>query len=136
MTFNVIDHILQDQSSHSPSQAGALIPHQMIPVTDTLRARLKMAMQEKGMTAAELSRKAGMNARAVKDIEEGRAIAPKISTVFALAQALNVPPSYLLGLADVPSDLEKQFLDLLRQYDPDGQERLLKALQALVGIQT
>lgn len=135
MTNNVIDHIDQEQTSHSLSQCRGVISHGMVQVTDTLRARLKIAMHDKGMTAAELSRKAGLNARAVKDIEEGRAIAPKISTVFALAEALNVPPSYLLGISDIPSDLEREFLSLLRQYDEDGKARLLAALRALAGHQ-
>lgn len=132
MTFSVINHTRQDETSHSPSRTGNCIPHAMMAdVADTLRVRLKQAMEDRGLSASQLSMRAGLNRRAVKDIEEGRAIAPKISTVFALAEALNVPPSYLLGISDIPTDLERQFLALLRQYDEDGQARLLEALRAL-----
>lgn len=82
------------------------------------------------MNAAELSRAAGMNDRAVKDIEEGRALSPKLSTVFALAKALGVDPGELVGLGPRPK-IRGDLAAYLSQYSEEDQERLLVAIQAL-----
>lgn len=94
------------------------------------RDNLLSAMREQGMNAASLSRAAGMNARAVKDIEEGRVRSPKLSTVFALAKALNRDPGEMMGLGPrqkVQSDLA----DFLSQYSEEDQERLLSAIRLM-----
>lgn len=94
------------------------------------RDSLMDLMERKGFNAAELSRKAGLNARAVKDIEEGRAQSPKLSTVFALAAALGVDPGELIGLGPRPQVLP-ELLDYLSEYAPEDQARILSALRAL-----
>ena len=96
--------------------------------SERFRLNLLAAMRARALSPAELSRMAGLNARAVKDIEERRAQSPKISTVFALAKALGVDPGELLGLGS-PPDLNAALVARLQQYDPDEQERLLQAFE-------
>ena len=98
--------------------------------SDTFRANLLRLMAEKGFRAAELSKRAGLNARAVKDIEEGRVASPKLSTAFALARALGCDPGEMMGLG--PRErLAPALVEYLLQYDLSEQERLLQALSAL-----
>ncbi|MGP9789888.1 helix-turn-helix domain-containing protein [Roseinatronobacter sp. NSM] len=72
--------------------------------SEVFRKNLLHYMKLRGFSAASLSRKAGLNSRAVKDIEERRTGSPRISTVFKLARALELPPEVLLGLRDPSSD--------------------------------
>lgn len=92
------------------------------------RENLLREMREAGMTAAELSRKAGLNARAVKDIEEGRVRSPKLSTVFALSRALNRDPGEMMGLGP-RSQVQADLAAFLSRYDEGEQERFLVALR-------
>ncbi len=98
----------------------------------TFRENLLRLMAEKGFKAAELSKRAKLNPRAVKDIEENRVVSPKLSTVFALARALSVDPAEMMGLGP-RSRLLPELEAYLAQYDLSQQERLLEALAALPG---
>lgn len=82
------------------------------------------------MSAAELSRRAGLNLRAVKDIEEGRALSPKLSTVFAIAGALGADPGEMIGLGP-RANLQPDLISFLQQYPVEQQERFLAALAAI-----
>ncbi|MGY6704607.1 helix-turn-helix transcriptional regulator [Roseinatronobacter sp.] len=66
--------------------------------SEVFRRNMLSFMKIRGLSAAGLSRKAGLNPRAVKDIEERRTGSPRLSTVFNLARALEVPVEVLLGL--------------------------------------
>ena len=95
-------------------------------------AAVLAALDETGMSEAELSVKAGLNRRAVTDLREGRVRSPKISTVFALARALGKDPGEMLGLGprlQVQADLARY----LSEYDEAQQVQMLRALQALRG---
>jgi len=96
------------------------------------RENLLQAMRDAGMSAAELSRRAGLNARAVKDIEENRVRSPKLSTVFALAKALNRDPAEMMGLGS-RSKVQADLAEFLSQYPEDEQERFLAALRLIPG---
>ncbi|MDD7972459.1 helix-turn-helix domain-containing protein [Roseinatronobacter alkalisoli] len=72
--------------------------------SDVFRRNLLHFMKLRGFSAASLSRKAGLNSRAVKDIEERRTGSPRISTVFKLARALDMAPEILLGLTVPQAD--------------------------------
>lgn len=71
----------------------------VVDVSEIFRANLLQLLKDRKISAASVSRKAGLNIRAVKDIEERRAKSPRIITVIKLAQALEVPAQDLLGLA-------------------------------------
>lgn len=98
--------------------------------SETFRANLLLAMREAGMNAAELSRKAGLNSRAVKDIEERRTRSPKLSTVFALSYALGRDPGFMIGIGP-RAQLSQNLVHFLEQYDEETQEQILRGLAAV-----
>lgn len=98
--------------------------------SEIFQGNLLRTMREKSLKAAELSKKAGLNPRAVKDIEEGRAQSPRLSTVFKLAKALGVDPGELVGLGPRQT-LNVELAHYLSQYDEEEQVRILQALSAL-----
>lgn len=127
---NVIFHRKQMETSHSPY--GMFSPsHDYMTESEEFRNNLLRLMAEKGLKAAELSRMAGLNPRAVKDIEEQRVTSPKLSTVIALARALQADPAQMMGLRPL-ADLRPELLSFLARYDVVEQEQLLLALSALL----
>ena len=128
-TDNVKYHRVQRESSHLSK--GEILPKpSAMTESESFRRNLLRLMSEKGLKAAELSRMAGLNPRAVKDIEEQRVTSPKLSTVMALARALQVDPAAMMGLRPM-SKLRPELLSFLAQYDESEQEQLLSALAAL-----
>lgn len=99
---------------------------------EVFRLNLLRIMADKGFDAANLSRAAKLNPRAVKDIEERRAVSPKLSTIFKLAKALSVEPSELMGLTE-RQKLEPELVAYLVQYSEEDQRKLLLALASLTG---
>ncbi|WYK05452.1 helix-turn-helix transcriptional regulator [Cereibacter sphaeroides f. sp. denitrificans] len=107
--------------------------HTMLPAMENdevFRANLIALMKERGLKAATLSKKANLNARAVKDIEEGRSGSPRLVTLQALADALEVDLGELLGLGPRVK-LRRDLAEFLAQYDEDDQGRFLAALSAI-----
>lgn len=126
---NVIFHTLQRESSHSPD-ASAPGKTPGMEESEIFRVNLLAAMRAAGLRAAELSKLAKLNARAVKDIEERRTVSHKLSTVFALSKALGRDPAEMMGLGSRPR-LNKRLTDFLAQYSEADQERFLSALELL-----
>lgn len=104
--------------------------HLLMDASETFRLNLIAERARQEISAAELSRRAGLNVRAVKDIEERRAQSPKISTVFAIANALGADPGQMMGLGSRAA-LSSELTAFLAQYDEADQARLLAALEAL-----
>lgn len=125
----MINHTLQRETSHFRLLAAAFT-HPDMDENETFRLNLIRLMRERGLKAAQLSKLADLNARAVTDIEEGRAQSPKISTVFKLAKALQVDPAELMGLGPRLL-LNRELAEFLSQYSETEQERLLQGLSAL-----
>lgn len=90
----------------------------------------EMARQE--IDAANLSRKAGLNPRAVKDIEEGRSKSPKLSSVVAIANALGVS---VYDMVERPPGevILPELSEFLAGKSENEQRRILSAIQALQG---
>ena len=65
---------------------------------DNFKDRLREALELRQMTAAELSRKSGVDKGSISNYLKGKFI-PKHSSIFEMARALDVSPSYLLGFA-------------------------------------
>ncbi len=125
----MINHILQRETSHSQCELDGVTRLGM-EESEIFRANLLRLMKERDLKAAPLSRKAGLNPRAVKDIEEGRSGSPKLSTVFKLAKALEVDPGEMLGLGP-RRKIHPELAAYLEQYDESEQERILQALSFL-----
>jgi transcriptional regulator with XRE-family HTH domain len=69
----------------------------------TLAQRLRAARRRRGLSRDELAHAAGMSYGAVVQVESGRRTDNKMSTVVALADALDVPLDYLLGRPEKPN---------------------------------
>jgi transcriptional regulator with XRE-family HTH domain len=93
------------------------------------RENLLRLMGEQKLRAAELSKRAGLNPRAVKDIEENRVVSPKLSTVIALAEALGADPAEMMGLG-ARDAIKPELARFLSQYTEEEQGRILTALAA------
>ena len=76
----------------------------------TLAQRLRAARVRRGLSREQLAHAAGMSYGAVVQVETGRRTDNKISTVVALADALEVPLDYLLGRTTRQPFLDHQML--------------------------
>lgn len=98
--------------------------------TDRFVAALLAAIADSDWNDASLSTAAGLNRRAVTDLREGRVQSPKLSTVFALARALNRDPAEMMGLGP-RYRLKDDLARYLAQYSEAEQERILSALSLM-----
>lgn len=69
---------------------------------DKFSDRLKKAMSAAGMKAIELHEKTGISKSTISEYLSG-GYEPKQKNIYKLAKALNVKPSYLMGLTDEPT---------------------------------
>lgn len=63
-----------------------------------LASRINEAMEKRDMTQADLARKSGLTTANIAYIVNGKTKDPRISSVIAIAKALDVTLSYLLGV--------------------------------------
>ena len=98
------------------------------------RENLLFHMKSKNLKAAQLSKMAGLNPRAVKDIEEERIKNPRIQTVLALEAAMELPFGKLLGKSI--DEVDGELLSLLGELDAATQKQLLMTLQSLSSTKT
>lgn len=98
------------------------------------RENLLSHMKSKNLKAAQLSKMAGLNPRAVKDIEEERIKNPRIQTVLALEAAMELPFGKLLGKS--VDMIDGELLSLLGELDEATQKQLLMTLQSLSAKKT
>lgn len=96
------------------------------------RDRLEKALEIRKMSIAELSRKSGINKGTISHYLKG-AYEPKQTAIYNMALALNVSPSWLLGL-DVTMDGQHLAIDLDNLSD-ENKTRLFAYYQALIDIQ-
>lgn len=61
------------------------------------RDRLQYAMDEKGMTQADVCRASGISTQLLSKIMVGKTENPRLDTLVALSSALGVDYNYLLG---------------------------------------
>ncbi|WP_084386369.1 helix-turn-helix domain-containing protein [Roseinatronobacter thiooxidans] len=107
----------------------------IVDVSEIFRANLLQVLKDRKISAASVSRKAGLNIRAVKDIEERRAKSPRILTVFKLAEALEVPPQDLLGLTKCPCASATEISDAVEFFSSipaEQRDSVLSAIRQLV----
>ena len=98
---------------------------------NTFQQRLITAMENAGMTQAELSKATGISQGTLTHYTHGHYI-PKQKRVHILANALNVSPSWLFGVdgekAPAPED---GLVALYRSLSPDQQKEAIKYLRYL-----
>lgn len=101
----------------------------------TLGRNVMLARRDLGMTQEALSGMVGISRAYLTNIERGRGASVGIDIVFALAEALGVPPHYLLGLTDAPSGESdaRVMKEMAGEYvtvdvDSDEERRLVRSL--------
>lgn len=102
-----------------------------------LGSRIKYLRELKGMTQQELAEKVGFKtASAVNKIELGlRDINQK--KIMAFAQALDVSPSYLIGVPVAPrQDIDEQnLISMYRKLNQTGKMKAIEFIEDLVSIE-
>lgn len=99
-----------------------------------IKDRIREALNIRNMTASDLARASGVDKGSVSRYLKGDII-PKQSKIYAMAQALHVSPSWLLGF-DV--DMEGNAIPpviVLDKLSPENKARLLAYYQALIDSQ-
>ena len=100
-----------------------------------IRERIKEALDLRGMMPIDLARKSGINKGSISKYLKGEVI-PKQSAIGAMAEALNVLPSWLMGY-DVPMEAvlpEPELIDTSKLTDANL-KRLEAYYQALIDSQ-
>ncbi|TYP51672.1 helix-turn-helix domain-containing protein [Thermosediminibacter litoriperuensis] len=93
--------------------AGALgmNAQDLMAATSHVGYKIKKIRQERGLTQAELARKAGVSTGLIGQIESGR-VEPSIKTLEKIARALSLSPCYFVGDDD-------EITSLLRPMNPE-----------------
>jgi len=87
-----------------------------------ISTRIKKAMKEKGMTQADLSKKASISKSTLSEWLNDK-YEPKQNYIYVLAQTLDVSPTWLMGL-DVEKEYKKDYIEIYNQLEPPRQEKV------------
>ena len=99
-----------------------------------IKDRLNKALQLRDMTAAELSRKTGINKSSLSRYLTGESI-PRSLAIGKMAEALHVSPAWVLGY-DVPMDDGTPYIHLdIDKLNPANQALLMTYYKALLDAQ-
>lgn len=98
-----------------------------------IKERLNEALKVRGMTAAELAAKSGLNRSSVSRYLSGENI-PRSPAIGKMAEALGVSPAWLLGY-DLTMDGEEVTRVELDKLTEGNRARLLAYYQALLDAQ-
>ena len=102
---------------------------------EDIKERIKKALEIRNMMPVDLARKSGINKGSISKYLKGDVI-PKQSAIGAMAEALNVLPSWLMGY-DVPMEAvtpEVATIDI-NKLSEENVKRLEAYYQALVDSQ-
>jgi len=72
------------------------VPHRHLPDDASIGDRLRRLRTERGLTQEQLAERAGVSVDLVKKLEQGRRESARLTTLTALASALDVPRSEML----------------------------------------
>jgi len=100
-------------------------------IEERFRRNVVRIIQDRGLSEAAVSIKAGLNRRFVTDLREGRAQSPKMSNAYALAEVLGLDVRDIIAGRDRPA-VNDELLELLGGYKADEQARILAAIRALL----
>lgn len=103
-----------------------------------LSQRILNRREQLGLTQDELGRLIGKDQKQIWRYESGR-VQPTAESLVALARALKTTTDYLVGESDsvqpVTADnldsLEREILEMLRNYDASTKQRAINVLKAL-----
>lgn len=126
---SVKNRTTQADISHS-AESNALRYSEAMDVNEILRIRLKFEMEQQGYNPNSLSKRAGLNRRAVTDILDGKSSSPRVETVYALGKVLGFTLDEMIGLRPAVT-IAPQLAELLGQYSQDEQAQLAAAIAAL-----
>ena len=98
-----------------------------------IKDRLAEALQIRDMTAAELSRKSGVDKGSISNYLKGKFV-PQQNAIGAMATALNVSPAWLLGF-DLTIDGEEPVHVDMEKLNEANKARLMAYYQALLDTQ-
>lgn len=79
-------------------------------VVEGLAGRILSRMNDLGLSRAALARRAGLSARTVEWLLDGKVMRPYPGTVVLLSRALGVTPNDLLGFEEGPLGVEQRWL--------------------------
>ena len=102
---------------------------------EDIRERIKKALEARDMMPVDLARKSGINKGSISKYLKGDVI-PKQSAIGAMAEALHVLPSWLMGY-DVPMEAvtpEVTTIDISKLSE-ENKKRLEAYYQALIDSQ-
>lgn len=100
--------------------------------------RLKTALDMRGMTAAELSRRTGISKGTISQYLNG-IISPKPDKVYAISLVLNVSSNWLMAFEEEPEEdrvLSEEVRVLFNSLSTDRQKEALAYLQFLAQRET
>lgn len=100
----------------------------------TVQQQLNEALQIRKMTAAELSRKSGIDKGSISNYLKGKFI-PKQNAIYLMAKALNVSPAWLLGYELTIDGKAKQSEIDISKLTEENRIRLTSYYQALLDSQ-
>lgn len=115
-----------------------------------LGKRLLLSRRDLGWNQDDLAEKSGISRGYISNIERGRITNVGVEVVFALAEALEVTPAYLLGLVDDPlanvqesalresgpghhlDPLDEELLEIVQQFDRDQKRTFLEFARTIL----
>jgi transcriptional regulator with XRE-family HTH domain len=103
--------------------------------------RITRLRREKGYTQSQLAQRLNVGQNQVSRYEHG-AYNPSLETLVKMANELDTTTDYLLGVSNRPqrdaepepdlSDIERQVVELLREYVDEAQHEIVNAVNALL----
>ena len=97
-----------------------------------LASRLRRAREQKGLSAAEVARRAGITTGTVTRIELGQIAAPRAESLLAIAAVLDIPASDIFIVMNwLPSDQLPSFSPYLRSRYQSLPEEALAEIQGV-----
>ncbi|WP_298436349.1 adenosylcobalamin-dependent ribonucleoside-diphosphate reductase [uncultured Jannaschia sp.] len=83
----------------------------------TIGARIDLLIEDRKTNRTALAKAAGLGPTAIHDIIQGKSVSPKVSTIEKIAEALDVPTSYLIVGRDEDAD-GSTTQNVVRLFDP------------------
>ena len=110
---------------------------EMVKVYESFAQRLRQAMDAAGLNQTELHEKAGIGKSAINAYLKGKYL-PKQDKLYKIAKALNVPPSYLMGVTPPEvkvynlTAIEREHVDLFRELRHEQQKFINELMESMI----